>query len=237
MKVLITGGSRGIGAACVRRFASEGHRVAFFYHKSKEAAEALARETGAVAVCADVASPEAVACGMEEVLAAIGAPEVLVNNAGISQSALMTELSDADWRRMMAVNLDGAFYVARAVIPHMIRAQRGRIVLIGSVWGRTGAACEVHYSASKAAIRGMTRALAKELGPSHITVNCVDPGWIDTDMNAGHTEEDAAAFSEETPLSRIGRPEEVAAAVRFFASEEASFITGQCLGVDGGYGI
>ncbi len=237
MKILITGGSRGIGAACVRRFCQEGHTVAFFYRSRREAAEALARETGAMALAVDVSDPQSVKAGVEAVVATIGAPDVLVNNAGISHSALMTELTDADWRAMMGVNLDGCFYVTRAVAPHMIRAQGGRIILIGSVWGRTGASMEVHYSASKAALRGMTRALAKELGPSHITVNCVEPGWIDTDMNAEYAPEEREAFAGETPLLRIGNPEEVAAAVHFLASEEAAFITGQCLGVDGGYGI
>ena len=138
---------------------------------------------------------------------------------------------------MMGVNLDGAFYLCRAVAPGMIRRGHGRIINVGSMWGKVGASCEVHYSAAKAGLRGLTMALAKELGPSGITVNCIEPGVIDTDMNAVLSDEDRAALADETPLCRIGRPEEVAAAVCFFAGEEASFITGQCLGVDGGFAV
>jgi 3-oxoacyl-[acyl-carrier protein] reductase len=138
---------------------------------------------------------------------------------------------------MMGVNLDSAFYLCRALAPAMIRGGWGRIVNVGSMWGKVGASCEVHYSATKAGLRGLTMALAKELGPSGITVNCVEPGVIDTDMNAALTEEDRAALCDETPLCRIGRPEEVASAIVFLASEDAAFITGQCLGVDGGFAV
>ena len=137
----------------------------------------------------------------------------------------------------MGVNLDGVFYVSRAVAEIMIRQKEGRIINIGSMWGKTGASCEVHYSASKAGVRGLTMALAKELGPSGITVNCVEPGVIETEMNACLDEETRRALCEETPLCRMGKSEEVAAAVRFFASKEAGFITGQVLGVDGGFAI
>ena len=162
---------------------------------------------------------------------------VLVNNAGIAQIKLFTDLTDAEWHRMIATNLDGVFYVTRAAARLMVRAQYGRIVNIGSMWGKCGASCEVHYSAAKAGVRGMTKALAKELGPSHITVNCIEPGVIETEMNAVLDDKTRQILCEETPLCRMGAPEEVADAVLFLASDSAAFITGQTLGVDGGYAI
>lgn len=235
--VLITGGSRGIGAACVRAFAAQGDRVAFFYHTSKDAAELLARETGALALCADVSDPDSVCEAVALAEASMGHVDVLINNAGIAQIKLFTDLDDKDWRQMIDTNLGGAFYVTRAVARGMIARQSGRIVNIGSMWGKVGASCEVHYSAAKAGLRGMTMALAKELGPSGITVNCVEPGVIDTEMNASLDADTRASLCEETPLCRIGAPEEVAAAVCFLASDRASFITGQILGVDGGFAV
>lgn len=235
--VLITGGSKGIGRACVRAFSQRGDRVAFLYRSSEEEARALALETGSLALCADVSDASAVESAVEEVAKKLGGIDVLVNNAGVSQIKLFTDLSDDDWRGIMRVNLDGAFYVSRAVARIMIAQKRGRIVNIGSMWGKTGASCEVHYSASKAGLRGLTMALAKELGPSGITVNCVEPGVIETEMNASLDAETKQALCDETPLCRIGTPEEVAAAVCFLASKEAGFITGQILGVDGGFAI
>ena len=235
--VLITGGSRGIGAACVRVFCKRGDRVAFLYRAEEERARALAAETGALAVRADVTSRTEVEAALATVRGAIGTIDVLINNAGISQIALFTELSDEDWRRMLATHLDGSFFVTRAVAADMISQKKGRIVNIGSMWGKCGASCEVHYSTAKAGLRGFTMALAKELGPSGITVNCVEPGVIDTEMNALLDEQTRSMLCEETPLCRIGRPEEVAQAVRFLASEEAAFITGQILGVDGGFAV
>ena len=237
MNVLITGGSRGIGAATVRLFCERGHRVAFFYRTSAEAAEALARETGATAICADVSDSAAAEEGVLQALRALGGVDVLVNNAGVAQIKLFTELSDEDWRRMMATDLDGVFYVTRAVAKEMIRAHSGRIVNVGSMWGKRGASCEVHYSAAKAGLRGLTMALAKELGPSGITVNCVEPGVIETEMNGCLSPEVKQALCEETPLCRMGTPREVAEAVALLASPEAAFITGQTLGVDGGLAV
>ena len=237
MNVLITGGSRGIGASCVRAFSKRGDRVAFFYRSSHEAAEKLARETGAFAICADVADAESVKEAVARAREHLGTIDALVNNAGVGQIKLLSDLTDADWNRMIDTNLSGAFYTCREVSRLMVAEQHGFIVNIGSMWGKVGASCEVHYSAAKAGLRGMTMALAKELGPSNITVNCVEPGVIDTEMNAALDAETRRALCDETPLCRIGTPEDVAAAVLFLCSDAASFITGQCLGVDGGFAV
>ncbi len=239
MKVLITGGSRGIGAACVRAFCKRGDRVVFFYRaSSREVVERLEMETGAYGIQADVSDSKAVTEAVAQAAQWLGGGiDVLVNNAGVAQIKLFSDLTDEDWRRMMATDLDGMFYVSRAVSKMMIRQQHGKIVNIGSMWGKCGASCEVHYSAAKAGVRGMTMALAKELGPSHIMVNCVEPGVIDTEMNGALDEATKAELCDGTPLCRMGAPEDVASAVLFFASDAADFITGQILGVDGGYAI
>ena len=235
--VLITGGSRGIGAAAVRAFAAQGANVAFTYHTNRTAAEALVRELCPACVMAipcDAADPVQVREAVRQAEAAVGLLTVLVCNAGIAQSKLFTDLTDEDWRRMMGVDLDGPFYFSRAVLPGMIRRKYGRILFVSSMWGQTGGSCEVHYSAAKAGVIGLCKALAKEEGPSGITVNCVAPGVIDTDMMACYTPEYKAALAEETPVGRLGTAEEIARTLVFLAGEDAGYITGQVIGQNGG---
>ena len=232
--VLITGGSRGIGAAAVRAFAAAGYGVAFTYCHSAPAARALAAGTGTLAICADNASEKEVSAACETALSAFGHIDCLVNNAAVSSFSLLTDLSLVEWQRTLDVSLTGAFLYARTLLPGMIRRGNGSIVNVTSMWGVTGASCEVHYSAAKAGLIGFTKALAKEVAPSGITVNAIAPGVIDTDMNRALDVGAIAALKEETPLGRLGTPEEVAACIRWLCSEEASFITGQVLGVNGG---
>ncbi len=237
-RVLVTGGSRGIGRAIVEAFCAEGHAVAFLYRENTAAAEAVVSATGAVAIRTDISDPDDVRRAVAEAERALGgAVEVLVNNAAVSHIGLVQDMTDAEWRRICDTNLSGAFYLARTVIPGMIAAQGGRIINIGSMWGKVGASCEVAYSATKAGLRGLTMALAKELGPSGITVNCIEPGFIDTEMNAALDSDTRAALCGETPLGRIGTPADVAAAVTFLSSDAAGFITGQVVGVDGGLAV
>lgn len=235
-KVIVSGGSRGIGAAIVRLFSENGDKVVFLYHSSKEKAESLAKSTGAVALRCDVSKPDEANAAIEQAIEILGGVDVLINNAGVSHMGLLQDITDEDWNKVLHTNLSSAVYLSRAAIPELVKQKQGRIINIGSVWGRCGASFEVAYSATKAGLRGLTMALAKELGPSGITVNCIEPGVIRTDMNAHLSSEDMEALKEETPLCRIGEPEEVAELVRFLASDEASFITGQCIGIDGGFG-
>ena len=237
--VLITGASRGIGAAAARTFAQRGWKVALNYNTSREKALALAeelrREGGTVLpVAADVADRSQVDRMMEEVRQALGDPELLINNAGISQQVLFTDLSEADWDRMFDVHVKGCFHCCQAVLPAMIRRRQGQIINISSMWGQVGGSCEVHYSAAKAAVIGLTKALAKEVGPSHIRVNCVAPGVIDTEMNGHLSPADLDALREETPLETIGTPQDVADLLLFLASDSARFITGQVIAPNGG---
>ena len=233
----VTGGSRGIGRACVDIFSDNGCAVAFIYCSNDDAAEECANETGAYAIKADLSDPEEAEWAYNKAVEYLGGVDILVNNAGVSSSGLITDMTDDEWMRVMNTNLSSAFYMSRAVSHDFVRQQSGAIVNIGSVWGRCGASCEVVYSTSKAGMRGLTLSMAKELGPSGVRVNCVEPGVIDTDMNACYDEDDIAELCEQTPLYRIGDPAEVAELVYFLASERASFITAQIIGVDGGFGI
>ena len=204
------------------------------YCRSRERAEALAAEIDGWAVEADVSDPEQVRNMVDNVLDKFCQLDILICNAGIVQQKLFGDLTDQDWRRMFAVNVDGMFYTIRAALPHFIHRKQGRILTLSSMWGQVGGSCEVAYSAAKAAVIGMTKALAKELGPSGITVNCVAPGVIDTEMNANLGPEDLAALAEETPMGVIGRPEDVAEALWYLASPGAKFVTGQVLAPNGG---
>ena len=229
-KALITGASRGIGAQCARTLAEDGWDVFINYNRSEGAALALAGEIGGTAVKADVSDFMAVAKMFE----ITGGLDLLVCNAGIARQQLFTESTPADWRHIFAVNADGVYNCCRCAVPYMVYNKKGSIITISSIWGQTGASCEVAYSASKAAVIGFTKALAKELGPSGVRVNCIAPGVIDTEMNANLSESDLDALKDETPLCSIGSVKDIAEAVRFLASDSASFITGQVLGVNGG---
>lgn len=240
--VLITGGTRGIGRATALLFAKKGWNVAFTYVRNTELANNLCDEIessggNAFAVKCDVANSEECNNAVKSTYEHFGDLTALVNNAGISQIKLVMDMDDNDWKNMFDVNANGVFYMSRAVISYMLNKDSCSIVNVTSMWGRCGASCEAHYSASKSAVIGFTQALAKELGPSGIRVNAIAPGVIMTDMNAHLEEEDIKALENETPLCRVGSAEEVANAIYFFASDESSFITGQILGVDGGYVI
>ena len=233
--VLISGGDRGIGAAAARAFYEAGFRVAVLYHSNAEAAAALEKQLpGITAVQCDVASRASCELAFRTAEQALGHVDVLVSNAGIAQQKLFTDITPEEWQHMLDVNLTGAFHLCQLALPGMIRRKAGRILTVSSMWGQTGGSCEVHYSAAKAGLIGLTKALAKEEGPSGITVNCVAPGVIDTDMMAAFTAEDKAALAEETPVGRLGSADEVAKLLVFLAGEDAGYITGQVFGVNGG---
>lgn len=239
---LITGASRGIGAETARLFAQRGWTVGIHYHRARDRAEALLKELreasaeGAV-YPADMASREEIWAMVQNFTQDFGAPEVLVCSAGIARQELFSDTTPESWREIMSVDLDGVFHCCQAVLPGMLHEKRGRIITLSSMWGQVGASCEVAYSAAKAGVIGLTKALAKELGPSGITVNCVAPGVIDTEMNAKLSQEDKDALAEETPLERLGTPRDAAESIYFLASEAGSFFTGQVLAPNGGFVI
>ncbi len=234
---VVSGGSRGIGKAIVEAFVNNGYKVAFIYKSSDDAAKKLSDDTGAYMIKADISKPNEAAEAIKKAYELLGSIDVIVNNAGIAQIKLFTDITDDDFNAMLSTNLGGTFYLSREASRYMISSKYGRIINIGSMWGKCGASCEVHYSASKASIRGFTMALAKELGPSGITVNCIEPGVIDTEMNSSLDDETIKELCDNTPLMRLGRPSDVAELVLFIASDKADFITGQIIGVDGGFAI
>lgn len=236
--VLITGASRGIGAAIARRFAAAGWQVALHYHRSQAQALALARELNALPLRADVSDSAQVAAMAAEAVQRLGHLDALVCNAGIALPlGLVQDCSDADWHRVFAVNVDGIFHTVRAVLPSMLARHSGSIVTLSSMWGQVGGSCEVPYSAAKGAVIAFTKALAQEVAPSGINVNCVAPGVIQTDMMAFADEGTLAALRADTPLGRLGTPEDVAGVVFGLCQPESSFVTGQVIGVNGGFVI
>ena len=233
--VFITGGSRGIGAACVRAFAEAGRPAAFTYSARRDKAEALAAETGALALCADSADRDAVENAVKTARESLGAIDTVVCNAGIAQQKLFQDITDDEWLTMLNVNLMGAVRTIRAALPDMLHRQKGSIVIVSSMWGERGASCESHYAASKAALIGLSKSLALELGPSGIRVNAIAPGVIRTDMCAAVAPEVLEELRQQTPIERLGTPEDVARAMVYLA--DAGFITGQVLPVNGGFVI
>jgi len=238
--VLITGASKGIGAATAILFARQGYNVVINYNNSYESASLLARSLSAhgysvITQKANVANKLEVDLMVKETLYKFGSLDILVNNAGIAYQGLITETDEIDFDNIIDVNLKGVFNCCKAVTPSMVSRQSGKIINISSMWGQVGASCEVAYSAAKAGVIGLTKALAKELAPSGITVNCIAPGLIETNMNSNLSLEDITAFVEDIPLGRIGNADEIASTIEFLASEKADYITGQVLGVNGGY--
>ncbi len=229
MTTVITGGSRGIGAAAVERFAARGDRVFFLYEKEHQAARAVAEKTGATPICCDVADAEAV----RQAFRRIGDVDILINNAGICYYGLMSMMPEKDWDRIFAVNVKGIYHCVNAAMPSFLQKQKGSVINVTSMWGRVGASCEAAYSATKGAVIALTKALAKELGPSGIRVNAVAPGVILTDMCAGVDPEILKDMAGEAPVGRNGTPMDVAQAMEYLAN--ADFVTGHILNVDGGY--
>ena len=236
---LITGASRGIGRAAAELLAERGYRLMLNYFRSEGSVQELKQKLTAAGADAeifqaDVGDPRQAEAMAEACCKRFARVDVLINNAGIADVGLLTEVTDERWDRLWRVNVGGVFYTCRAVLPGMIREKRGKIINLSSIWGIAGASCEVHYSAAKSAVIGFTKALAKEVGPSGIQVNCIAPGAVETDMNAALDEAALRSLREETPLGRLGTPREIAAAIAFLASEESDFITGQVLSPNGG---
>ena len=226
--VVITGGSRGIGAAAVKLFSKQGHRVYFLYEKNHDAATAVAQATGATAICCDVADGQAVRAAFET----IGDVDILICNAGICHYGLMSSLDEQTWDRLFAVNVKGIYNCVNAAMPAFLQKQKGCVITVSSMWGQVGASCEAAYSATKGAVIALSKALAQELGPSGIRVNCVAPGVILTDMCADVSPETLEQLRQENLVGRNGTAEDVAKAFAYLA--EAEFITGEVLSVNGG---
>lgn len=235
--VLITGGTRGIGLACLEKFSAEGWNCAFIYKSSDDKAKDISSRLSALAIKCDVSVSSDVKKAISTVIERFGRIDALVNNAGVSYTGLLQSMSDGEWRSVIDTNLTSNFYLSREVIPLMLQNGGGSIVNVSSMWGVTGASCEVAYSASKAGVIGFTKALAKELAPSKIRVNAVAPGAVDTDMLSEYDEETLAAIADETPLGALGKPSNIADAVYFLTSDSAEFITGEVLNVNGGFVI
>ncbi|MBR4289611.1 MAG: SDR family oxidoreductase [Oscillospiraceae bacterium] len=229
--VVITGGSRGIGAAAVEAFAARGDKVYFLYEKNHEAAARVAEKTGAAALCCDVADTQAVRAAFEK----IGHLDILICNAGIVHYGLMSMMAESDWNRIFDVNVKGVFNCVNAAMPAFLATHRGSIITVSSMWGQVGASCEAAYSATKGAVIALTKALAQELGPAGIRVNCVAPGVITTDMCASVDPEILNQMGSDTPVGRNGTPEDVAKAMLYLS--DAEFVTGHVLSVNGGYVI
>lgn len=241
--VLVTGASGGIGHSCAIAFAKSGYNIVIHYNKNKAAADALLSEVTnnfrcrAVSVCADISKYSETSDMFDIITSNFGGVDILINNAGISQIKMFCDITENDWDTMFNVNIKSIYSCCRLALPHMIDRKCGKIINISSIWGICGASCEVHYSASKAAVIGFTKALAKELGPSGIQVNCIAPGVIDTEMNRGLSPDDIAELKNETPLMRLGSPDDIAACALFLASDSADFITGQVISPNGGFVI
>lgn len=231
---LVTGGSRGIGAACVRRLAADGYQVAFCYKRSESAARALAEETGALALPCDVSHREQAERLIDTVLEKFCQLDILLCNAGVAWQGLTQDMTAEDYRRVVGTDLDGVFYCCQAALRPMLRQRSGQIITLSSMWGQVGGSCEVAYSAAKAGVIGLTKALAKEVAPSGITVNCVAPGVIDTDMVKPLGPQVLSDLAAEIPLGRLGTAEEVAGCVSFLCSEDGKYLTGQVLAPNGG---
>ena len=227
--VVITGGSRGIGASAVKLFAQQGHRVYFLYEKEHTAANAVAEATGATPICCDVADGAAVKAAFSQ----IPSVDILICNAGIVFTGLMSQMEESQWDRIFDVNVKGIYHCVNAAMPAFLRNHSGCVITVSSMWGQVGASCEAAYSATKGAVIALTKALAQELGPSGIRVNCVAPGVIRTDMCAAVDADIMAQLQEQTPVGRLGKPEDVAKAMLYLS--EAEFVTGQVLPVNGGF--
>ncbi len=235
--VLITGGTRGIGAACSEIFAKNGHNVFATYNKDEKSADEISKRLGIKVYQADIGNRESLSATLDKIVNDAKNIDILINNAGIAQQKLFVDIEDDDWDNMINVNLTGIYNVTKRVLKNMLSNNGGSVVNISSIWGQCGASCETHYSAAKAGVAGLTKALAKEMALSGIRINCVAPGMIETQMNCALSREEIEEICEEIPMGRCGTPEECAETVYFLASEKAAYITGQIVEVNGGWNI